>query len=219
MKQQLNVIVFGIGLFVVACPAVQGQGRGQTRLQAGDKPVRVEVIDPIRNETFNKNDTARVRKQGGNPRTVNGILLFDGSLDGNRQVDPQIAVGKEFVLHGTNSGLIIYDKHGDYVQGVPQSEFNDGIDPKLFYDMHNDVFGFSIWYYYDGPKQKPVNVSVSETGDPRGAWNTYPIPAPNAVDGGGIGFSRQWIGYSFPGGPEQTFVLKMAEAKAGQPAT
>jgi hypothetical protein len=27
------------------------------------------------------------------------------------------------------------------------------------------------------------------------------------------------VGYSFPGGPEQSFVLKMSEAKSGQPAT
>ncbi len=193
--------------------------RGRTQPQVGDRPVRTELIEPIRNESFTKNGRARVRKQGGNPRMEDGILMFDGSLDGNRQVDPQIAVGKEFILHGTNSGLIIYDKQGNYVQGVPQSEFNDGIDPKLFYDRHNDIFGFNLWYYYDQPKQKPVNVSVSETGDPRGAWNTYPVPAPNAVDGGGIGFSHQWIGYSYPGGAEQSFVMKLADAKAGRPAT
>ncbi len=39
------------------------------------------------------------------------------------------------------------------------------------------------------------------------------------VDGGGIGYSRKWIGYSFPGGDERTFILKMEEAKSGKPAT
>jgi hypothetical protein len=39
------------------------------------------------------------------------------------------------------------------------------------------------------------------------------------VDGGGIGYSKKWIGYSFPGGSQQTFVLRTAEAKAGIPAT
>ncbi len=39
------------------------------------------------------------------------------------------------------------------------------------------------------------------------------------MDGGAIGHSRKWIAYSFPGGPEQTFVLRMADAKAGKPAT
>lgn len=183
------------------------------------QPTRTEVIAPIRNETFNKNGTAKERRQGGNPRLVNGVFAFDGSLDGNRQVDPQIAVGGGFVLHGTNSGLIIYDKKGNYVQGVSQKAFNDGIDPKTFFDPHNKLFAFDLWWYYDKPKVKPVNISVSETADPRGAWNTYPVPAPNGVDGGGIGFSRKWIGYSFPGGAERTFVLKTAEAKAGKPVT
>lgn len=183
------------------------------------EPVRTEVITPIRNATFNKGGKAKKRVQGGNPRQVNGLLVFDGSQDGGRQVDPQIAVGGGFIFHGSNSGFVIYDKKGNYVDGVPQSEFNNGIDPKVLYDVTNKVFCFDLWYYYDGPKLKPVNVSVSETSDPRGAWNTYPVPAQNGVDGGAIGCSRRWIGYSFPGGPEQTFVLSMADAKAGKPTT
>ncbi len=182
-------------------------------------PSRTETIKPIRNETFNKNGTYKERKQGGNPRTVSGYLAFDGSMDGNRQVDPQIAIGGGYVLHGTNNGLIIYDKEGHFVQGVHQNCFNGGIDPKLFFDPHNRVFGFDLWTYWDKEKQKPVNISVSETSDPTGAWNTYPIPAPGGRDGGGIGYSKKWIGYSFPGGPEQTFILKMSEAKAGLPAS
>ncbi len=43
--------------------------------------------------------------------------------------------------------------------------------------------------------------------------------APGGVDGGGIGYSKQWIGYSFPGGDNQTFVLSSALAKAGKPVT
>jgi len=122
-------------------------------------------------------------------------------------------------LHGTNSGIIIYNKKGEFVQGVSQKCFNNGIDPKMFYDSHNRVFVFDLWWYYDKPKVKPVNISVSETSDPTGAWNTYPVPAQNGVDGGGIGYSRKWIGYSFPGGTENTFVLRMADAKSGKPAT
>jgi len=189
-------------------------------LSAADiKPSRTEVIKPIHNESFNQNGKAKVRKQGGNPRKVMGYLAFDGSMDGNRQVDPQIAVGGGYVFHGTNNGFIIYDKKGNYVQGVRQSVFNGGIDPKIFFDPHNKVFGFDIWNPWDKAKKKPVNLSVSETSDPTKAWNTYPIPAPGGRDGGGIGYSRKWIGYEFPGGPEQNFVLKTAEAKSGKPAT
>src|SRR5690348_5722755 len=93
------------------------------------EPVRTEVVKPIHIDSFKHCGTAKKRKQGGNPRMVRGNLVFDGSQDGNRQVDPQIAVGGGFVLHGTNSGLLIYDKNGNYVDGVPQDEFAGGIDP------------------------------------------------------------------------------------------
>ena len=190
-----------------------------SNVAVAEKPVRTESVTPIRNETFNKNGTCRERKQGGNPREVAGFLAFDGSMDGNRQVDPQIAVGGNHVVHATNSGIIIYDKKGNFVQGVRQSCFNGGIDPKLFFDFNNRVFGFDLWNPWDKEKKKPVNISVSETSDPTGAWNTYPVPAPGGRDGGGIGFSRKWVGYSFPGGKEQTFVLKMDELKSGVSAT
>jgi len=181
-------------------------------------PSRTETIEPIHQDTFDKGGEARERRQGGNPREVSGYLVFDGSMDGNRQVDPQIAVGGGHVLHGTNSGLVIYDKEGGFVDGVHQSAFNGGIDPKLFFDPHNRVFGFDLWNPWDEAKQKPVNISVSETDDPTGAWNTYPVPAPGGVDGGGIGYSRKWIGYSFPGGDDRTFVMRTSQAKAGEPA-
>ena len=94
--------------------------------------VRSETISPIRNASFNKGGSARVRKQGGTPvQSPINVQIFEGSTDGNRQVDPQIAVGGGHVLHGTNNGFVIYDKRGTYRMGVPQSEFNQGIDPKM----------------------------------------------------------------------------------------
>ncbi|MEM6572231.1 MAG: hypothetical protein AAF957_27700, partial [Planctomycetota bacterium] len=74
----------------------------------GQAPSRTETIQPIHQKTFDREGEARERRQGGNPRELNGYLVFDGSMDGNRQVDPQIAVGGGHVLHGTNSGLVIY---------------------------------------------------------------------------------------------------------------
>ncbi|WP_157972879.1 hypothetical protein [Aureibaculum luteum] len=182
------------------------------------KPSRTEVVVPIHKAVF-RDSLCKQRVQGGNPRIQNGYLQFDGSLDGNRQVDPQIAVGGGFVFHGTNSGLVIYDKQGNYIDGASQKCFNNGIDPKLFYDAHNKVFGFDLWVYWDKAKIKPVNIAISETSDPRGAWNIYPVSASKGVDGGGIGYSKKWIGYSFPGGEDRTFVLKMREAKSGKTAT
>lgn len=179
---------------------------------------RVEIITPILKNKF-RNIGCAQRVQGGNSRELNGYFQFDGSMDGNRQVDPQIAVGGSYVFHGTNSGLIIYDKEGNYIDGVSQSCFNNGIDPKLFYDANNKVFGFDLWNPWDEKKEKPVNIAVSRTNNPTKEWNIYPVPLPNGVDGGGIGYSNKWIGYSFPGGEENTFVMKMNEVISGKPAS
>ena len=205
-------------IFILVISYSTAQQRGLDNDQNLIFPTRTEVVLPIRKSEF-RNKECKQRKQGGNPKTVSGYLAFDGSMDGNRQVDPQIAVGGGFVLHGSNSGIIIYDKKGNFIDGVSQNCFNKGIDPKLFFDLHNKVFGFDLWNPWDKEKKKPVNISISETSDPRGAWNTYPVSVSKGVDGGGIGYSRKWIGYSFPGGDERTFILKMEEAKSGKPAT
>jgi len=68
-----------------------------------------------------------------NPQMINDYQTFNSSMDGDRQVDPQIAVGGGYVLEGSNKGLIIYDKKGEYVQGVSQKCFNNWIDPKIFF--------------------------------------------------------------------------------------
>ena len=203
-----------VGASVTRSLRMEESTLGNTGWQAS---VRRETITPLRNASFTKGGTARVRRQGGNPRREDGMLVFDGSTDGNRQVDPQIAVGGGHVVHATNSGVVIYDKSGRWIAGVPQSEFNGGIDPKLFFTPHQRVFAFDLWNPWDKEEKKPVNISVSESSDPMAAWNTYPIPAPKGVDGGGIGYSRRWIGYSFPGGPERSFVLSIDDARKGKP--
>ena len=182
-------------------------------------PSNTELVNPIHKIDFNNSGACPERKQGGNPQTINGYQVFNGSMDGNRQVDPQIAVGGGYVMEGSNSGLLIYDKKGNFIQGVSQKCFNNGIDPKLFYDIHNKVFVFDLWWYYDKPKTKPVNIAVSETSNPTGAWNIYPVSRTQEVDGGGIGYSKKWIAYSYPGGEENTFIMRMTDAIAGKPAT
>ena len=183
------------------------------------RPSQTEIITPMHKRSFTNDGECPERKQGGNTRMMNGYQVFDGSMDGDRQVDPQIAVGGGYILEGSNKGLIIYDKKGEFVEGVSQKCFNNGIDPKLAYDIHNKVFLFDMWWYYDKAKTKPVNIAVSETSDPKGAWNIYPVSRTEEVDGGGIGFSKKWIGYSYPGGSKNTFVMKMKDAISGKPAT
>lgn len=187
-------------------------------LTGSQKPVRRELIEPYHKDKFQEDDCV-TKNQGGKPVTKDGFLVFNGATDGNRQVDPQVAVGGGYVFHGTNTGLYIYDKNGSFIDGVSQNCFLGGIDPKLFYNHHQGVFGFDLWVYWDSLKIKPVNIAISETGDPSGAWNIYPVPAPHGVDGGGIGYSRKWVAYSFPGGRVNTFVLKMDDLIKGIPAT
>lgn len=179
---------------------------------------RSEMVESKRTPSFDLGGEARERRQGGNPRVVDGVLIFGGATDGYRQVDPQVAVGANHVLTATNTGFILYDREGNYVRGVRQDVFRGGIDPKLFFDPVNRVFGFDLWVYWDDAKQKPVHITMSETEDPRGAWNTYAVPAPGGVDGGAIGCSKMWVGYSFPGGLERTFVLRSADLRTGEPA-
>jgi len=183
------------------------------------RPLSTEVVNPMHKTSFNNDGQCPERRQGGNLRTINGYQVFNGSMDGDRQVDPQIAVGGGYVMEGSNKGLIIYTRKGEFAQGVSQKCFNNGIDPKLAFDPHNKIFLFDMWWYYDKEKTKPVNVAVSETSNPTGAWNIYPVSRTKEVDGGGIGYSKKWIGYSYPGGSENTFVLRTAEAKSGKPAT
>lgn len=108
------------------------------------EPARTEVVELIHKKSFReingKEGKLNPRKQGGNPRTESGLLLFDGSMDGHRQVDPQVMVGGGYVFHGTNNGFIIYDKKGNYVDGEGGESFNHGIDPKLFYCLQQPGF-------------------------------------------------------------------------------
>ncbi|MEL6431739.1 MAG: hypothetical protein AAFR54_21390 [Planctomycetota bacterium] len=204
-------------LLALTPPAIPSQDASERPIR-WELPVRVEEVTPKRNVTMDNEGETPERRLGGRAREVGGLLVFDGADDGNRQVDPQVAVGPEHVLTATNNGLIVYDKKGEYVLGVHQRAFKNGIDPKVFFDRHSGVFGFDLWVYWDDGKRKPVHLSVSETSDPTGAWNTYSVDLPAGVDGGAVAASRAWMGYSFPGGDERTFVLPMAKLVAGEPA-
>ena len=217
MMIYLKTLFIAIPFLISSCNDNAKQNK-ESKTETGINPVTETIVEPIKKTVFRESH-CKQRVQGGNPRTVNGYFVFDGAADGNRQVDPQIAVGGGYVFHATNLGLVIYDKKGNYIDGVSQRCFNKGIDPKLFFDVHNRIFGFDMWFPWDKEKIKPVNIAVSASEDPRGAWYIYPVPSPKEVDGGGIGYSRKWIGYSFPGGENKTFVVKTEEVKAGKPAT
>jgi hypothetical protein len=144
--------------------------------------------------------------------------VFEGIPDTDGQVDPQVAVGGNYVVHATNSGIGIFNKEGKLLHSTTQACLNDGIDPKLFFDIHNKVFAIDFWHYYDKPKKKPLNLSVSSSADPTKSWNTYPISLTTAEDGGGLGYSKKWIGYTYPKEKNQsgTLLILTDDAKKGK---
>jgi len=209
----MNISLIRGGLAVLSAAAVlHSQAAGITM------PVRSKVFKPQVRKTFRQGSRWRARKQGGNPRTVNGCFVFDGAKDGDRQVDPQIAVGGGYVVHATNNGLLIYDKQGNYVDSCSMWCYGGGIDPKLFFDVNNRVFGFDVWLYWDKAKVKPINISISHTDNPLGAWSTYSIPSPDEKDGGALGQSDKWVAYSFPSNKERLLAFRMEDARLGRPA-
>ena len=61
-------------LLLTGILALTGQAISQTTEPI--RPLRSEVIKPIRNETFNKNGACPERKLGGNSRTINELPGF-----------------------------------------------------------------------------------------------------------------------------------------------
>lgn len=183
-------------------------------------PSRTSVIKPTHLSSFTNGGRSAPYRFPSNPRKISGCLTFDGPSDGGRQTDPQIAVGGGFVFVATNNGNVIYDKKGNFIDGVARKDFGAGIDPKIFYSQSNKVFGFGRWEYWNKADKSPVIIGISEGNDPTECWNLYHIPAPLEVDGGGIGISREWVAYSYPSkNKEKLFVMEMSDVKRGLPAT
>lgn len=99
----MKFFVFIFTVFWICSGTSQAQSTPQV-------PSGVELVRPIRKNSFNNEGACPERRQGGNPRTVSGYQVFSASMDGNRQVYPQIAVGGGYILEGTNSGLLIFTK-------------------------------------------------------------------------------------------------------------
>jgi hypothetical protein len=175
---------------------------------------KIESIKPILINQLADCESFEVQST---PTTTTEYDYFAGIPDTDGQVDVQVAVGGGYVVHATNSGVSIFDKGGNFVTATRQACFNEGIDPKLFFDVHHKIFAIDYWHYYDTPKKKPLNISVSSSSDPTKSWNTYPISLPTAEDGGALGYSKKWLGYTYPqkvGG--STLLLSTEDAKLGK---
>ncbi len=177
--------------------------------------VKVETINPIPIPNVANCEPFEVQST---PISTTEYDYFEGIPDTDGQVDVQVAVGGGYAVHATNSGLSIFDKTGKFLTATRQACFNEGIDPKLFFDVHNKIFAIDYWHYYDVPKKKPLNISVSASSDPTKKWNTYPISLTEAVDGGSLGYSKKWLGYAYPKDMDKggTLVMATEDARLGK---
>jgi hypothetical protein len=216
MTKFCSIIVLGIlaGLIVFGC-------KSKTDIPNNNKnneyASRTEVVKPLVVSELASCASFAFKSV---PTVTSEYTYFDGIPDTDGQVDVQVAVGGNHVVHATNSGVTIFDKEGNLLKATKQACLNEGIDPKLFFDMHNQIFAIDFWHYYDAAQKKPLNLSVSASADPTKKWHTYPISLTTAEDGGGLGYSKKWLGYTYPkanntGG---TLLIATADAKQGKDA-
>jgi hypothetical protein len=147
------------------------------------------------------------------------ILCFDGTENKTEgQVDPQIAVGGNYVVHASNVGVSIYDKKGNLKKAMTLNCFTkskDCFDPKIFYDSKNKYFGLGVWDGYNINEKKPMRLLFSQTDNPLLGWNRYSLPANDGTDGGSIGFGAKWIVYRYD--DDFVLLLNAIDCKKGKP--
>ena len=207
-----TTIVFSL-LVVFGCKAPKEKPITTTENQ--EYAVKIETIQPILIPSVENCQPFDVQST---LTSTTEYDYFEGIPDTDGQVDVQVAVGGGHVVHATNQGVSIFDKTGKFLTATRQECFNEGIDPKLFFDVHNKIFAIDFWHYYDDAKKKPLNISVSASSDPTKAWNTYPISLVEAVDGGSLGYSKKWLGYAYPKDADKggTIVIATEDARLGK---
>jgi hypothetical protein len=191
--------------------------------QKGIKPNKIFFVTPTFIKSIydiNKDGNKQLTPATNFEENINtGILTFDGTeTENDGQIDPQIAIGGNYVLHASNAGVQIFDKKGSLKMATTLNKFTtskDCFDPKLFYDNTNKFFGLSVWDGYNPLAKKPMRLMFSETENPTKAWNIYSLPATDGVDGGSIGYGKKWILYRY----DENFVLILnaLDCKLGKP--
>ena len=147
------------------------------------------------------------------------ILSFSGTeFDNSGQIDPQIAVGGNYVLHLSNSGAIVYDKKGNIKKSINLDCFTKSFysfDPKIFFDRTNKFFGFGVWDGYNDAEKKPMRLMFSQSDNPLLRWSIYSIAADDGVDGGSIGYGEKWIVYRYD--EDRVLITNTTDVKQGNP--
>ncbi len=152
------------------------------------------------------------------------VLSCNGDADASAaQIDPQVAVSANYVLHLTNNAAIVYNKSGVLLQAININCLTKsiwGIDPKLYYDANKNYFGFSVYDYEDVKNKKPFKFMISQSENPTSYWYQYKVSGQDAEDGGSIGYGKDWIVYEYPTKKGSAiFVFNAALARAGKALT
>jgi len=98
--------------------------------------------------------------------------------------DAALAVGPSHIVVMTNSQWVVFDRNGNVVRAVtqfptwwPNGVGGGAFDPKCFYDPVGGRFVIMAVSQSTAPNASKYHISVSQTGDPTGNWNTYDFDA------------------------------------------
>ena len=96
--------------------------------------------------------------------------------------DQALCVGNGFVFEGVNDAFAVYDERGKLLTPVAQANAFFGVpfvlnvsDPKCIYDKGSDRWFVTMTEYPSDLSKNHIEIAVSQTGDPTGAFNLYEI--------------------------------------------
>jgi hypothetical protein len=96
--------------------------------------------------------------------------------------DQALCVGNGFIFEGVNDAFAVYSEHGALLLGPVQANAFFGVpfelfvsDPKCIYDKASNRWFVTMIEYPNDLSKNHLEIAVSQTGDPRGAFNLYDI--------------------------------------------
>ena len=167
----------------------------------GPQPLVNRII--IRGSVRGGSAVARGQRAKSNPElqlSFAGLNFHDqrfannGNQNSLEPPDQGLCAGNGFVVESVNSVLAIYDTSGTRLLGpvdlntfygyAPQFNQSTGIsgpfvfDPSCYYDVDTQRW-FHVVATADSAASEHIDIAVSTTADPRGAWNIYRLPVQN----------------------------------------
>jgi hypothetical protein len=127
-----------------------------------------------------------VPAEGPNTPGANAAFLGQSEPGTLRPSDMGLAVNQSFVVQLVNANIAVYNKSGTLQTGFPKTlnaflglpSTANTFDPRALYDWVSNRFIVVIdeGVFKDSPNGTGfLHLAVSQTSDPRGAWNLYTI--------------------------------------------